>query len=63
LRQAEIAERLGLAAGAAGQVMVSKDLKVVARRWRASSVRDFDEAKGAPLSPGLDEGRAKGGAS
>jgi hypothetical protein len=50
LRQAEIAEQLGLGTGVAAQVMVSRDLKAVARQWRASSVRNFDDAKGALLA-------------
>jgi len=43
--QAEIGARLGMT-----QPMVCYDIKVIKKRWLASSVRDFDEAKARELA-------------
>jgi hypothetical protein len=43
--QKQIAQELGLPPGAAGQVMVSKDLQAVRKEWQQSAVKDFDGAK------------------
>jgi hypothetical protein len=66
LRPSEIAARLGVGS-AKGRVKVSQDLKAVRDAWKATPVRDCDEA-GAARSPRSRwrsgrRGRPGGGAS
>jgi hypothetical protein len=49
LRHSEIAARLG-DRSPKGRVKVSQDLKAVRDAWKASAVRDFDEARGRALA-------------
>ena len=47
--QYEIAQRLGLDP-VSGQRTVSNDLAAIKKEWKASTLRDFDEAKGQELA-------------
>jgi hypothetical protein len=50
LKQSEIARRLSLPAGPAGEMRVSRALAAVKVAWKASALRDFDAEKGRILN-------------